>query len=138
MGYYINLEKSTFIIKKQEEAYKAVCELNKKDNLKNGGSFSGGKKQAAWFSWMDENYPETCKDCQAVFEMLGFETEQTEEGLKLISYDSKAGQEGLFIEAAAPFSEGTLWFSGEDDCRWKYIVENGKFSKVEERTDWYN
>ena len=45
MGYYIEIVNSTAKIKKEhlEKAYEVACELNNHDELKTGGSYSGGK-----------------------------------------------------------------------------------------------
>lgn len=120
MGYYVQIVQSNYTIPGiyADAAYKAMCALNTThDDQKMGGSFSGGKQTAKWFSWMDENYPETCADAQAIFEALGFEVEKLDDGsLVLESYDSKTGQEDLFLEAIQPFAlpgTGILW-RGED------------------------
>jgi len=41
MGYYVQIESSTFMLKKEdyEEAYVAMCALNQFDNIKRGGSY---------------------------------------------------------------------------------------------------
>jgi len=129
MGYYVSLDEADWLIptKKIGAAYKAMCDLNSCDQLKSGGSYSGGKQTNKWFSWMDENYPETCTDAEAVLQALGFDTEVTYEGLRIESYDNKAGDEDRFIAAIAPFSrEGSfLVWRGEDGHLWRNEVKNG-------------
>lgn len=46
--------------------------------------------------------------------------------LLLVSYDSKIGQEDLFLEAIAPFSEGYIEWVGEDGDRWRNVVSDGR------------
>ena len=133
MGYYINLDNSTALVKKEhlDEAYKVACDLNKNDDLKSGGSYQGGKTISKHFAWMDEDYPKTCKDLKAIFEMLGFETSLDNEGnLCLDWYDSKGGDEGIFLEALAPFMEGEMEWRGEDGAMWKHKFENGEMLEL--------
>lgn len=122
MGYYVNIVESTARIPARNLArvYEIMCSLNEThDHEKRGGSYSGGKQIEKWFSWMDANYPETCEDAQAIFEMLGFETEYNSAGdLLLTGYDSKAGQEDLFLEAIENYVIGEIQWVGEDHERW--------------------
>ena len=58
---------------------------------------------------MDENYPETCKDAQAILDCLGFETAYDDVGnLHLVAYDNKMGQEDLFLKSIATNTVGKL------------------------------
>lgn len=117
MGYYVEIEKSTAVIPAAnlERAYKKMCALNTThDHLKRGGSNRGGK----WFSWMDENYPNTCKDAQAVLEALGFYTHYENGDLHIDGYDNKTGQEDLFLSAIENDVKGEIEWRGEDGERW--------------------
>jgi hypothetical protein len=132
MGYYVTLRESDFEIPAEnlDAAYEAMCRLNvTHDHLKNGGSWGGGGQTAKWFSWMPENYPEVCPDAASIFEHLGFEVEITESGsLRLNYYDSKIGQEELFLEACAPYAvdkTGLIW-QGEDGEMWGQQVVDGR------------
>lgn len=122
MGYYVNIVESTAKIPAAnlQKAYENMCLLNiTHDHVKRGGSFFGGKQTEKWFSWMDANYPETCEDAQAVLEALGFETEYNEDGdLLLTGYDSKTGQEDLFMESITYLTEGMIEWHGEDGDTW--------------------
>jgi hypothetical protein len=125
MGYCVTLISSTAKIKpeNQAEAYRRMCELNTThDDQKNGGHWEGGKYTQRWFSWMAPDYPEKCKTAADILHMLGFEVEQDEEGdniLYIHGYDSKTGQEDLFLEAIGDLIEGKMEWCGEDDTRWK-------------------
>lgn len=125
MGYYVTLEDVNFTIPADnlDAAYEAMCALNvTHDDKKTGGSWSGGQQTGKWFAWMDENYPDTCKDAAAIFEALGFEYEVNPEGdLTLTYYDSKAGAEDLFIEAVGKYALGDwyLVWRGEDGDTWQ-------------------
>jgi len=103
MGLHVQITDTNAYIPKQnlEIAYQKMCALNvTHDRKKRGGAWSMGKQTEKWFSWMDSNYPQTCKDAQAVLEALGFGTEYDSHGnLSICGYDSKTGQEELFMEA---------------------------------------
>lgn len=118
MGYNVRTIKSTAHIPAAnlDTAYQAMCALNTTHhNQKRGGSWSGGQETGRWFSWMDENYPDTCQDAQAILEQLGFETQYADNGdLLLVSYDSKTGQEDLFLEAIQNLALGRIHWLGED------------------------
>ena len=129
MGYYINLTDSTFLIPAEnlDSAYKALCDLNERDDLKHGGRYGGGKgRTQVWFSWMDPDYPSVCPDAESIFNALGFETSLTDDGaLSLDFYDSKAGDEDKFLDAVAPFVEPGSYLSwrGEDGSIWRDIFD---------------
>lgn len=130
MGYYVRIEDSTWVIpeKNLDAAYQAMCDLNKHDELKSGGSWSGSKQNEKWFAWMDANYPETCKDAAAILDQLGFELHFNENGDLCIDwYDNKIGSEELFLRAIAPFSveDSYIVWRGEDGAIWRHIVQRG-------------
>lgn len=130
MGYYVTIKESTFQIPKEnlDKAYEAMCELNhtvpNKD--KGGGSYPGkdkapysGPDKSCWFSWMAWNYHEICKDANDILEHLGFETSYDAEGNLCIEwYDSKTGQESLFLESICSLSKGYIVWQGEQDEVW--------------------
>ena len=129
MGYYVVTLKSSCIIKKenQTKAFHLACELNKHDDLKRGGGYSGGKKTASWFSWMDADYDKTCKNIQEVVEMLGFETAILENGdLSILFYDSKTGQEELFFKTMESCINGQILWQGEDFDTYAWDFSSGK------------
>ena len=118
MGYYVEIEKSTAVIPAAnlERAYQKMCALNTThDHKKTGGSNRGGR----WFAWMDENYPDTCKDARAVLDALGFYTHYDEQGnLHIDGYDNKTGQEDLFLYTIRNDAKGEIEWRGEDGDRW--------------------
>ena len=122
MGYYVEIVSSDAFIPKAnlQSAYEKMCALNvTHHNEKSGGSWEGGKKVESWFSWMDSNYPETCKDAKEILEQLGFECEYDDDGnLDIQGYDSKMGQEALFMEAIKYDAEGVIVWQGEENERW--------------------
>lgn len=135
MGYYVTLEESTFNIPadKLEEAFTRLKALNHKPGVvKNGGSYSGGRQTAKWFSWMSEKYDEEAEDAEHIFKMLGFYTEcNPDDGLTLLEYDSKTGQEQLFINEVADLATPgwVMVWRGEDGEVWRHSaqgIEEGK------------
>ena len=129
MGYYVKIVKSNAYIPAAnlQRAYKKMCALNvTHHSVKRGYRYSGGEKLAFWFSWMDENYPETCKDAQAVLEQLGFSTEYNDAGdLLLTGYDNKTGQEELFLKAIEEDGVGSIVWEGECDETWTTFFVGG-------------
>lgn len=136
MGYYVTLENSTFNIPadKLDEAFARLKALNHKPGIeKRGGSFSGGKYTAKWFSWMSEKYDEEATDAEDIFKMLGFETEcNPDDGLTLVGYDSKTGQEALFIDEVADLAVPgwVMEWRGEDDTCWRQTAKGEEVGKT--------
>ena len=133
MGYFVELVDSTFVIPKihLDEAYRRVVALNDDDRKKTGGSWSSGECLGKWFAWMPPDYPEKCKDAQAVFEELGFGCHRDENGsLHLDSYHSKTGQEELFLEAVKDLVHGQMKWKGEDDVQWTLTFGSPKYRKA--------
>jgi|TARA_B100001964_G_scaffold25990_1_gene25916 hypothetical protein len=125
MGYYGQIESSTFMLKKEdyEEAYVAMCALNQFDSIKRGGSYhkdqdTGVVTESRWFSWMPDNYPDVLTTAEEIFTMLGFEINTSDTGLEIYGYDDKIGQEDLFLEACCPWASGNIEWRGEDGEIW--------------------
>lgn len=145
MGYFVQ-GSGQITIRKADEicAYKAMIDLNQRDDLKQGGSW-GGEHDARnprpkglnyhpgkWFSWLHADYPSICPDFHSVLEQLGFEikpeVEANEYTTYSLYYDSKTGQEDLFLDAISPWITGEIEWSGEEGNRWKQVFEGGKVS----------
>lgn len=130
MGYYVTIQQSTFKIPAEnlKEAYERMCQLNfTVPNLdKRGGTWPGknqcpeyGPDKSSWFSWMSWNYHETCKDAEAVLQEIGFDVWYDADGALLIQgYDSKSGQEDLFLNAICPLATGYIVWRGEEGELW--------------------
>lgn len=139
MGYYVTLTETNAYIptEKLDEAYTVLCKLNDRNELKRGGAFpreeKDGPHDGVWFSWMDWNYPETCKDTGEIIAALGFEYEITDKGLEFRWYDNKTGSEDVFIAAIAFLLAGTdgeapyfVW-RGEEGAVWREILKGDKW-----------
>ena len=120
MGYYVYIQQSTFKLpaKDYDAAYEAMCALNQYDDIKRGGSFGGPGKDIKWFSWMAEDYPSECSNAQEILEMLGFACVEEDNALTIDQYDSKMGQEDLFLEAICPWASGHIVWCGESGDSW--------------------
>lgn len=122
MGYYVQIVNGRFRIPKAnlQRAYEKMCALNvTHHDQKQCGSWSVGTKTQSWFSWMDPNYPETCKTAHEVLEALGFHCHYDDQGDLIVDgYDSKMGQEDLFMAAIKEEAEGSLVWRGEDGATW--------------------
>ena len=136
MGYNVYLEKSTVTLlsSKESEAFERLKALNdpKNDGIKRGGSSTGGVYTAKWFSWMTEDYDKTCGNITEIFTMLGFDTAREDNGaLKFTGYDSKTGQEALFLETISDLlTPGYMEWTGEDDAHWRVHFNGSPFSYV--------
>lgn len=143
MGYYVNTTGGEFVVPAENilAAYAAVCALNDHDELKWGGSYGGGgidksaprpagmdHHPARWFSWMPADYPNKCGTLCEVFQTLGFDVIEDAQELRVVSYDSKTGQEEIFLEAIAPFCTEDSFFEwrGEDGAQWRHTVRAGE------------
>jgi len=147
MGYFVNITNQNFFVPKEnfDAAYKAMCALNDRDDLKSGGSWGGNGitsdsprpegmtyHPAKWFSWMPANYPAVCKDFLSILKELGFEYDLDDSGnLGLVHYDNKTGAEGHFFEAIAPFvQDGSfIEWRGEDGGEYRWLFTNGTCSE---------
>lgn len=149
MGSYTHkITNSEFFIPKEnfEEAFNAVCELNNDNSIKRGGHWPiaegdenvKGPHPKYWFSWMDWNYTETCETIVEVFEQLGFDVHENDEGIISIWYDNPIGQEELFLQAIVPYvQDGSyLDWQTDDGCLYRHIYENGEMVKKEGRVVW--
>jgi len=143
MGYFVNTTDCNLFVSKDnfDAAYKAMCALNDRDDLKHGGSYGGDGVDAdsprpegmtyhpaKWFSWMPANYPEVCKDFESILKEMGFDCEFDAEGnLVRVIYDNKIGSEGHFFEAIAPFIKDGSWIEwrGEDGAEWRWFFTGG-------------
>jgi hypothetical protein len=140
MGYYILLEDSDFTIKAEhlDEAYKRLCDLNLRDELKSSYTFLSTRDDFVGstglegtphlhFSWMKNDYPLHYKTADEIFQALGFETETLQDGsLLLFHYDSKIGSEAHFTNAVSDLATGSLAWRGEDGERWKEVAGDDK------------
>lgn len=78
-----------------------------------------GPDPFVWFSWMDWNYHEKLRNVQEILEDLGFSVFYDDDGNLLVEgYNSKSGQEGLFLKSISTLSRGFILWEGEDKEQW--------------------
>lgn len=130
MGYYVTIESCNWILPANNEqiALSRLKQLNQKDDLKRGGSWGPNGVGVKWFSWMPPDYDKTANSVEEIFKLLGFETDRNEEGLMITWYDSKTGQEELFLNEIADLvkPESFIVWRGEDGNVWKNVFRDGK------------
>jgi hypothetical protein len=137
MGYYIDLVDAEWEITESPESLATIREMPTKYHaIKRGGSSNGEK----WFSWMNDTDIETAETVESVFNQLGFETEKVDGGFKLAYYNSKTGQEDLFLAVMAPFTKDGSYIEwrGEDGELWKFEIHNGRMFRSESEIIWTN
>lgn len=134
MGYYVEITEAHAVIPKEnlDEAYRRLCDLNKQDDLKAGGSWQGGRQIGRWFRWMPSDYDETCSDTADILETVGFDFENSDKGLEITHYDSKTGDEGLFIATIADLflEESYIDWRGEDGEIWRWVFGGGEQMQI--------
>lgn len=128
MGYYVNITGSSAAMPKTKEAaaYAALVELNKHDEGKTGGRWGPNGLEERWFAWMPPNYPEECPTVRAILECLDFDCREDEEFVYIDYYNSKTGNEDVFIKALAPFLTGHMAWRGEEGEEWMWEFTPGK------------
>lgn len=137
MGYYVETMDVDFTIPHEylDDAFKAMCDLNWRNDLKSGGRWpavenadDSAPREDKWFSWMAWDYHVTCKSAEDIFRDLGFETHMDDGDFHLSFYNSKIGDEEHFLRAVAPFVRhgSFIEWRGEDGSMWRYAFAFGK------------
>lgn len=154
MGYNVDTTDVNFIILQENlyDAYRAMCDLNKDDSQKMGGSLGQHKNTEdiansnsvstnpnKWFSWMSWNYDEICEDSFEIFSELGFEVDEDCNGdLLLVGYRGKSGQVDVFLDAVAPYVEPGSYIDwmGEDGYLFRNEFDGKKMEVKEGLIQW--
>ena len=147
MGYYVTTtpEQEFFLAKEHyDEAYRLMCALNDRDDLKSGGSWGGDGVSAdserpagldyhpaRWFAWMDSNYPAKCKNVIEILQELGFIVEHDELGIHHLAYDNKMGSEEYFLAVISHLvKDGSyIVWRGEEGNEWRWLFADNKMSE---------
>lgn len=140
MGYNVTMRGANFTIPadKLDAACQAMKDLNKRDELKTGGSFTfnpdGTPKRKPCFAWMPEDYDETMHTAAEILMALGFEVSAEEgEDLHLLGYSDKTGSESVFLAALAPFVPAGSFvnWEGEDGELWQDYFDGASVTTKE-------
>lgn len=107
------------------EAYRVLCDLNKRDDLKTAGLIDSDNKS---FAYMPADYPEVYKDAKEILEALGFELSEDVRGnIWFDGYSDKKGDMDIFLGTLQPLLRGmcawenrstgvtTVWNSNNPD-----------------------
>jgi hypothetical protein len=131
MGYYIVAHGTVQIPRSLEiEAVHALKMLNYHHEMKRGGTLGHGTPadpfEARWYSWMPARYHEDpeLKTVGDILEMLGFTTSvKRMAGLNVytVDYDTKTGQEEVFLNVLADYAQISIDVTGEDAQRWRWV-----------------
>jgi len=126
MGYYITAEGTIEMPRSLEsEALHALKMLNYDHEQKRAGAFpkTDDPFYSYRYSWMPERWHDTVKSVQDVLELVGFHVEkQRFSGLDVytLTYDSKTGQEDVFLNCLAGYAQVEVEVVGEDGARWRW------------------
>lgn len=140
MGYYVRIKSSSVEIPRfvQDQVITIWRNINKPEfnHLKRGGSYSNGRQNEWWYSWMDTDYHKNVNDCTDVLEMLGFDYSITDTGAVSVDYyDNKTGQEDLFFVAIAHLITGKIEWVGEDGECFAWEFKDGKMLYANKAVD---
>jgi hypothetical protein len=132
MGYNVQINKSNVVIKRDDlsQVFHIWKLMNAPqfDELKRGGGYSGGRKTAAWYSWMGADYDKTAENALEILDSLGFEYSINENGnISVDYYNNKTGQEDLFFVAIAHLlDDSSIRWVGEDGEIFEWKFQDGK------------
>lgn len=140
MGYYINIDDADFCVPTEslDAAMNALRELDKRGELKVRTYFADGHYAPSHFMWMPSDWAETTTSLRDFLALARFECSEDDDGLRIFGFNSKAGDERLFLNAIAPFvRDGSyiIWL-GEDGAKWRDRFADGKMLSSEARIVW--
>lgn len=150
MGFYVELiEQNAKLLESDlDEAYKILCALNDRNDLKTGGRWpreeKDGPHNGIWFSWMDWNYPETCENAVAIFQQIGFDVYAEDDGSIILTYyNDKTGAQHIFLNSLSSlwksrFDGENPYFTwrGEDGSMWRYEYVDGETIILNPKIEW--
>lgn len=140
MGYYVNIDDADFCVPTEnlDAAMNALRELDKRGELKNRTYFADGSEAPSHFSWMPKDWAETTTSLREFLALARFECGEDEDGVYIFGFNSKAGDERLFLNAIAPFvRDGSyiIWL-GENGEKYRDRFADGKMLSSDARIVW--
>jgi len=131
MGYHIRMIDQKFFIPAdlRPQVFEALKSLGNgsNDERAHAGSWSGGKRDGRWFSWMNDVDPNQWPGIQDAFADWRYPVEIDETGnvVGIEFSGEKIGQENIMFETIAKFvSPGSfIRMMGEDGYRWKWVFD---------------
>jgi hypothetical protein len=145
MGYYTQQNGTVTIAARDEAvAVEALKALNHNHEDKRGGSWpkTGDPFADSWYSWLPPRFHEdkSIRTVGDVLEMLGYEVRATPGTLNLytVSYDTKTGQEDVFLNRLSDFAHIQIDVVGEDGSRWMWSNKGAgtTLTVTYARTEW--
>lgn len=140
MGYYMTQLNSVFKIPKEneEKALAAVKKLAEREDLMSGGSWSDGKKQKCWFSWVDMEEMEKAATLDEAVRAWRWDLLRNQEDKSIVGIcfeGEKMGDDDVLLRALAPFvaDKSYIEMRGEDDALWKWSFRDGELREVDGR-----
>ena len=130
MGYYIRITDCDAALPESafDEAYARLVELNSHDEWKRGGGWSNGVKNAKWFSWMPQDYPDKYETVSEILSALGFQLTAYDGGIAIHDHNDKVGSEDVFIWYISDLFEENSYmdWKGEDGEEYRWEFGGGK------------
>ena len=128
MGTYIDISGTMHYDEKNAGAIiQALKDLNKRDDLKRGGSYGPNSEREYWFSWTDKNYDEGLTEVDHLFShVLGWDYSSLLVKNQVcfdFSYNDKWGQHEVFFLAIAPYLDHLFIYHNCDEADHKWILE---------------
>jgi hypothetical protein len=128
MGYYVDIDLMVKVVD-TEGCLKAINELHKPENLEkdaSGGSFSGGKTTAHWYSWVRNPESGSFDTIESAIEEWRYRGSKDVDGFYIYGFDGeKWGDDEVFYNAIAPYCDGDIYCRGEDGNMWGYRMKSG-------------
>lgn len=140
MGYYVDMTEAEWELPEDPALLQILKEMPVKyKSIQSGGSWGPNGQEEKWFSWTNDKEFEVATSCKSIAETFCFDTRTiTEDKFELSSYNTKNGQQELFLAVTAPWvTEGsyTQW-RGEDGEEWRWVAKNGKLHYQEAEVRW--
>ena len=143
MGYCMTQRDSLFTIKAEnsEGALKAIKALAETvDEQGGGGSWKGGKKKEAWYSWVTTSEFVNAKTLDDAIKAWRWVVESDKNGdINYIYFNGeKIGDDEILFNAIAPFVDDDCYIemSGEDGALWRWAFENGELVEKNAEIIW--
>jgi hypothetical protein len=143
MGYYVRTRDHDMVIRpdKLDEFFEIVKAMFQPEVVKSvgrGGSWGPDGKDKSWYSWVDSDRMLTMvgeRSIEGVFHEWGFEDPEYDMDTGALSfwYDSKTGQESLFLTEIAPVVESGSYieWSGEEGEIWRDMFDGTVMRQVD-------
>jgi hypothetical protein len=143
MGYCMEQQASSFYIKAEnkQKALEAIQALAYRVDVDgSGGSYSGGQKTEAWYSWVTTKEFFEAKTLPFAVEAWRWQIIEDAEG-NVVDIDfngEKLGDDDAFLHAIAPYVEANSFIemSGEDGALWRWVFDGDEMEEKQANISW--